>query len=220
MPETKASIDQYIDVFDVVNDVVILKDKSLRAVLMCSSLNFALKSSQEQNALIYAFQGFLNSLDFFCQISITNRKLNLTDYLSGLAEKQTKQTNELMQVQITEYISFIKSITEMNNIMSNNFYLTIPFSAVLTTKQNPLEKIKNALSMQTQKQGTFTPELFQQYKAQLWQRVEFISAGLASFGIQAVPLQTQELIELLHDFYNPQDNTELVAPEELQTAIG
>ena len=220
MSENKASLDQYIDVFDVQNDVVIAKDKSLRAILMCSSLNFALKSGQEQNALIYAFQGFLNSLDFSCQIVITSRKLNMTNYLNILREQQAKQTNELLQIQVTEYMSFIKSLTEMNNIMSNNFYVIIPFSAINTTQQGAFSKLQNAFNLQTKKDATFTADLFQQYKTQLWQRVEFVMAGLNSFGIQAVPLETQELIELLHNFYNPADvGVELAEPGELQATI-
>lgn len=218
MPQTKASIDQYIDIFDIRDDVLILKDKTLRAVLMCSAVNFALKSSEEQNAITYAFQGFLNSLDFFVQVVISSRQLDLTNYLKTIEEKQVKQENELLQIQIAEYINFVKGLTEMGNIMTTDFYIIIPFAPVQASQQNILSRLQTAFAAKTKKGEAFSEELFDQYKNQLWQRVEFVSAGLANMSIQTTPLNTQNLIELLHLAYNPgSKKKEIAEPEELQT---
>lgn len=215
MKQPKATVDQYIDVFDIQDDIIILKDKTLRAILLCSSMNFALKSTEEQNAITYAFQGFLNSLDFFIQIVITTRRLDISDYLKTLEAKQQQEKNELLQIQIAEYSDFIKSLTELGNIMSNNFYLILPFAPVQSKKQGLVGRLETIL--QSQKKTSFSAELFQQYKNQLWQRIEFVVAGLSGMGIKAAPLNSQDLTELMHNFYNPdKPKKELATPEQLQ----
>ncbi|GAH03461.1 unnamed protein product, partial [marine sediment metagenome] len=115
--------------FDQIRDgVIILKNKGLRSILMVSSLNFALKSSEEQNAIIYQFQNFLNSLDFSCQILIQSRRLNIIGYLDKLEDIEKKEENELLKVQITEYRKFIEGIMAGGTIMQKTFYVIIPFS--------------------------------------------------------------------------------------------
>ena len=195
-------IQEKINIKEIRDGVVILDDNSLRAVLLCSSINFFLKSTEEQSSLTYAYQGFLNSLDFNLQIMMVSRKLDISDYLDILMEKQKVQQNELLKIQTTEYIDFIKSLTEMANIMSQTFFAVIPFVTMEQKTDTLVNKITNIF---TQKQTTKDQKQdFEQMKNQLWQRVEYISAGLNTLGVKSVPLNTEELISLYYSMYNPE----------------
>jgi len=186
------STQQFLEIEDVRENVLILKDGSLRGILVVSSINFALKSEEEQNAIIYQFQNFLNSLDFTIQIYIQSRRLNLTGYLERLEELEKKQTNELLKIQTRSYIDFIKSLIGGGSIMTKNFYVVVPFYPVLVPGMK-------------RKSPTLTDEEFQRAKTQLWQRMEFVAQGLRRCGLFCAPLNTQELIELFWSIYHPEE---------------
>jgi type IV secretory pathway VirB4 component len=194
MPET--STQQFLEIEDIREGVLILKDKSLRGILVVSSLNFALKSEEEQNAIIYQFQNFLNSLDFPIQIYIQSRKLNITGYLEKLKELEEKQKDKLLKIQTREYRNFIESLLAKGSIMAKNFYVIIPFYPLQITPG----KIKKE-----PKTPALSNEQFERAKTQLWQRVEFVAHGLRSCGLFCAPLSTEELIELFWSIYHPQE---------------
>jgi len=181
--------------FEQIRDgIIILKNKGLRAVLMVSSLNFALKSTEEQNAILYQFQNFLNSLDFSCQISIQSRRLNITGYLDMLSEIEKKEQNELLRIQISEYKKFVGQTMNQGDVMQKVFYVVVPFTIS--------EIIGNENVKRYSPISTITEEIFQRAKTQLFQRLEFVALGLRSCGLQAVPLNTLEVIELLWGVYH------------------
>jgi hypothetical protein len=183
--------------FDRIKDgIIILKNKGLRATLMISSINFSLKSADEQNAILSQFQNFLNSLDFPCQIIVASRKLNITGYLEKLDDIKLKEKNDLLKVQIGEYRSFIEEITQEGSIMQKTFYVSVPFSLVESTL-GPQQFKSAAFSSE------LTEEAFQRAKNQLLQRVEFVILGLRSCSLEAVPLNTLEVSELLWGLYHP-----------------
>lgn len=193
---------QFLEIRQIREGVIVLRDKSLRGILMVSSLNFALKSSEEQTAILYQFQEFLNSLDFSCQILVQTRKLNITGYLDRLKDLEEKQENELLKLQTKGYREFIASMVKGGSIMVKNFFVIVPFYPA------PLEIKKFGGG----KKGGATPpaldlteEAFQRYKNQLWQRMEFVALGLRRCGLQAIPLITPELIELFWKFYHPKE---------------
>ncbi len=200
---------EFLEFQQIREGVVILKTKALRAVLMVSSLNFALKSEDEQNAILYQFQSFLNSLDFSCQILIHSRRLNIISYLDKLEEIGEKETNDLMKIQIEEYRKFIESIMAGGTIMQKIFYVMVPFSLLESQEQAAGKKQK----LLPTKIPTMTEEDFQRCKGQLWQRVEFVALGLRRCGLQAVPLNNQELIELYWSFYHPMEAERGYYPE-------
>jgi hypothetical protein len=184
--------------FDKIKDgIIILKNKGLRATLMISSINFALKSSDEQNAILSQFQNFLNSLDFPCQIIVTSRKLNITGYLEKLDDIKTKEKNDLLKIQIGDYRKFIEEITLEGSIMQKTFYVSVPFSLV-ESNLGPQQQFKSAAFS-----SELTEEVFQRAKNQLLQRVEFVILGLRSCSLEAVPLNTLEVSELLWGLYHP-----------------
>jgi hypothetical protein len=194
---------KYVEIKTIKDGVVVLKNRSLRAVLLVSSVNFDLKSSDEQVAIIGAYQNFLNSLDFTVQIVISSRKLNITPYTDLLTEKENEQRNELLKIQIIEYKEFIKNLTELTNIMSKIFFLVIPFSPVEDKNSGILGKISKAL---TPTQNIMeNKEVFETYKNQLWQRVDHVAAALGGTGLHFTTLNTDELIELYYGVYNPSE---------------
>ena len=213
--QTSASIQKHISIKEIKDDVVVLKSGGLRAILMTNSLNFALKSNEEQDAIVYRYQDFLNSLDFPVQIMVASRKFDINPYLETLKQYQIKQENELLKVQTSEYIDFIKGLTETTNIMTESFYLVIPYSSSITKKGGFFSKFFG----QGKKQSTpKEQEAFQELKNNLWQRVEFVITGLRGASLKAVPLKTEELVELFYKLYNPsaKEGPELGKAKELR----
>jgi len=205
MPES--STQEFLEIEDIKEGVVILKDKSLRGILMVSSINFALKSEEEQSAIVFSFQSFLNSLDFSCQIVIQSRKLNITSYLDDLKDLEEKQVNELMKIQTTAYREFIAEIVKGQTIMTKNFYIVIPYTLMealgirAVKRRFPLPKIFKG----GKKESAIKEADFERCKTQLWQRMEFLAMGLRRCGLESVPLTTPELIELFWSINHPEE---------------
>ena len=194
------STQQFLLIKQIRDGVLLLKDNSLRGIMMVSSLNFALKSVDEQDAIIYQFQTFLNSLDFPTQIVIQSRKVNITGYLDKIKEIAQKQTNELLRHQTEEYRKFIEKLVSQGTIMSKSFYLVVPF--YLSEAQTPvaggtLFKIKAVPKL--------TEEVFQICKSQLYQRMEYLALGLRRCGLWSIPLTNEELVELFWSLYHPKE---------------
>lgn len=187
----------FLEINQIRDGIIILKNKGLRVVLMVSSLNFALKSDDEQNAIIYQFQDFLNSLDFSCQIIVQSRRLNITGYLDKLEDIEENEKNELLRLQISEYRDFIESILKEGSIMQKSFYVVVPFSFMETqgTEAGGRKKFSKIITR-------LTEEEFQRAKVQLMQRVEFVALGLRRCGLEAVPLGNIELIELFWSLHH------------------
>lgn len=194
---------QYVSIKTIQDGVVVLKNGTLRAVLLVSTVNFDLKSSDEQRAIIGAYQNFLNSLDFQIQIVISSRKLNVQPYIELLQNKAREQRNELLKLQITEYQEFIRNLTEVTNIMSKYFYIVIPFAPVEDNQQGVLGKVSNI--MRPADRIMESEALFETYKSQLWQRVDHVAAALGGTGLNFTTLTTEELIELYYGMYNPSE---------------
>jgi hypothetical protein len=130
MPDIKNQTQSFVPIQEVRDGIIILKDGSMRAILMTSSVNFALKSEEEQKSIIYQFQNFLNSLNFDMQIFVQSRNLDIRPYVSLLQDRLKVQTDDLMKIQIKEYILFVKSFTEQANIMTKRFFIVVPYTPV------------------------------------------------------------------------------------------
>ncbi len=193
-----APIQQTITIEDIKEGIIILKSGELRSVLMVSSVNFALKSEEEQDALILKYQQFLNSLDFPIQILSITRKLDISDYLELLEKKKKEQTNELLRIQTSEYIDFVKNLIDVSNIMSQSFFVIVPLTLMEKKEAGILEKI----GLSFKKEAAKEEKTFEEMKNQLWQRVNYVIAGLTGLGLNAVPLNNEELISLFYHLYN------------------
>jgi len=198
---TTAAAQKFLEIAEIKEDVVVLKNGSLRAVLEISSINFDLKSTAEQEAIITQYQNFLNSVDFPMQILITSRKLNIESYLDFLNDKEKHQTNELLRLQLSEYREFIRNLVSASNIMDKNFYIIIPFSPIENKQQGFFGNLFNM--MNPKKNIIEKRETFDTYKNQIYQRVDHVIAALSGIGLRIIPLKTQELVELFFYAYNP-----------------
>jgi len=196
----KATTQQLLEVDQIKEGVIVLKNKAMRGVIMVSSLNFALKSEGEQSAIIYQFQNFLNSLDFSLEIVVQSRRLNITGYLDKLKELEERQMNELLKTQTAEYREFIKNLIAGGAIMSKNFFVVVPFALI----EIPGMKATKGF-FKKEPSPVLTEERFQRSKSQLWQRMEFVALGLRRCGLQCIPLNTSELIELFWSLYHPEE---------------
>ncbi len=187
----------FVPVKEIRNGVIVLTDGGYRGVVMCSSVNFALKAADEQRAITEGFQNFLNTLDFSIQIVVNSRKMDLRPYLALLEEKAPLQKTELMRIQLREYMEFIRSFAGQTNIMTKSFYIVVPYT--------PQTTIAKAAGFLRRGRGVgATPEInFEEDRAQLEQRVSLVAAGLSGTGVRTVPLGTEEVIELLYRAFNP-----------------
>jgi type IV secretory pathway VirB4 component len=204
MAATNKRAQDFVPIKEVRDGVVILKDGSMRSILMTSSVNFALKSEDEQKSIIYQFQNFLNSINFDIQIFLESRRLDIRPYVSLLEERQKEQTNDLMKIQTREYIQFIKTFTEQANIMTKRFFVVIPYTpptlelgkrkkgGILSLGKGSVKDKKN------QKISNFA-----EYKQQLDQRVDVVVQGITRTGVRAVQLGTEEVIEVFYQLFNP-----------------
>ncbi len=192
---------QFVPVKEIRNGTIILKDGGYRGVLICSSINFGLKSADEQHAITLGFQNFLNTLDFSIQIVINSRKMDLRPYLALLEEKMPEQKTELMRIQLHEYIEFVRSFTDHANIMTKSFYVVVPYSprVSVTETLNFFKRLPGGAAGG----NTSAATSFEEDRLQLEQRLSLVAGGLSGTGVRAVQLGTEEVIELLYRSFNP-----------------
>lgn len=191
---------------DAIRDgIIMLKGGlGLRAVLMVSAFNFALKSTEEQDAIIFQYENLLNALDFPVQFVVQSRRLNILPYLEILKKQEKEEQNELLKIQIGEYIEFVKSFVELANIVAKTFYTIIPFTPTIAEKAGLTGFLTSLIGLRKETTGVKTDDgQFYEYKNQLIQRVDAVSVGLRRLGLRSVMLNTEELIELFYGLYNP-----------------
>ena len=198
-----SSTQEFLDFEEIREGTIVLKDRSIRSVLLVSSTNFALKATEEQDAIVFQFQSFLNSLDFSLQVVIQSRRLNITGYLDKLKELEDQQTNELLRQQTVEYRKFVESVIEGGSILAKNFFVVVPFTLLEALPGG--ETKQNILKARPKLVGKLSEEEFDRMKTQLWQRVEFAALGLRRMGLHVAPLSSEELVELLWTWYHPEE---------------
>jgi len=179
--------------------MIVLKDGGYRAILICSSINFGLKSADEQHAITLGFQNFLNTLDFSIQIVVNSRKMDLRPYLALLQEKAVAQKTELMKIQLREYVEFVRTFADQANIMTKSFYIIVSYAPRVTAASATSFLHRGTPTAQ----NAATTASFEEDRAQLEQRLALVSSSLAGTGVRAVPLGTEEVIELLYRSFNP-----------------
>ena len=195
------STQKYLDISEIKNDCIVLKNGTLCTVLLVSSINFALKSEDEQKAVIQSYIRFLNTLDAPLQIVIHSRPFNIKPYLASLSELRKVQRNELLKIQMADYEDFVKELVQMGEIMIRRFYIVIPYNPLGDKKKGFFSRIADvfsAVAMIKLKQ-----EKFEKYREALFRRVDNVMSALTSMGLKAAPLDTQSLIEFFYNIYNP-----------------
>ncbi len=192
---------RFLDISEIREDVVVLKDGTLRSVIMVSSINFALKSQEEQQAMIQSYMQFLNSIEYPLQVVVQSRKMNIDAYLDAMKEQEKQIDNELLKSQIRDYASFVNELVELGEIMQKRFYIIVPYDPVTDKRRGFWSKLGSALSPASLVK--LSEKEFRRRKHDLLQRTSLIQTGLSGIGLQGAVLDTQSLIELYYTTYNP-----------------
>ena len=202
------STKQLVTVSNIIDNIVLLKNGSLRSVIEVSAINFELRSEGEQIAILQNFQRFMNSIDFPLQIVINSRKLNIDEYIKLIEQSSNELTNELLKIQATEYSKFVKELSDLSNIMSKKFYIVVPFYVFETpSKSGIVQSFKSRFKPSTVMRE-LTPEQLETYKSQLLQRTELIFDGLIGMGLKAKTLEMDDLMNLFYGLYNPSSKSD------------
>lgn len=211
-----SSTQQYLNIAEIKDNTVVMKDGTLRAVLLVSSINFALKSEDEQNAVIDSYVRFLNNLTFTLQIVIQSRELDINNYLEYLKNKEKEQMNKLLKVQTADYIEYIKELTSLGKIMNKRFYVIVPYDPLTDKHKGFMSLLSEALKPATVIK--LKEKTFKNYQEMLDRRIDSVTGGLESLGVAVARLDTQSLIELYYKTYNPEtsQNQELVDLDKLR----
>ncbi|MEK7665411.1 MAG: TraC family protein [Patescibacteria group bacterium] len=201
-PKPGPATQRYLDIAEIREGMVILKDGTVRAVLMVGSINFALKSEDEQQALVQAYMQFLNGLDHPLQVVIQSRKMNIDAYIGALQEQYRIQKNELLRAQIQDYVAFVKQLVELGQIMSKRFFVVIPYDPLTNKTRNFIYRLTSALTpISTLK---LKGKQYEERKRELSKRVEYIRGQMESMSLNTERLDTQGLIEMYYRVYNPE----------------
>jgi type IV secretory pathway VirB4 component len=213
-----------VDIKEIKEGTVILKDNSLRQIVMVGGVNFALKSDTEQNIIVQGYQTFLNSVDFPLQILVHSRKVNIDRYLETLAKRKEVEESAMLQSQIDEYVEFIKGFVQKNAIMEKTFLIVVPFFPLggvpgVKTAQGLLPSFlggkKKGAETDAKNKEDAEKNLLEEV-AQLGQRTNQVITGILGMGLEATLLTDEALIELFYNFYNPQtvERQNITVPRE------
>ncbi|MFH0819055.1 MAG: hypothetical protein V1898_03615 [Patescibacteria group bacterium] len=211
------STQKYLPIAEIKDDLVVLKDGTLRQVLMVSSINFALKNEDEQQAIINGYVQFLNTLDYPIEIVIQSRNLNIDAYINKLKKLAKVQTNELLKIQTIEYTNYIQQMVELSQIMEKRFFIVVPYSPYSNKPKSFWTRLQEVLSPGSVIK--LNEEKFNKFKEELIRRTSIVASGLTSIGLKVAPLDTQGLIELYYQAYNPSRGKPKILPDINQLKI-
>lgn len=198
MAKDQASTQEFVPIRDIKENVIVLKDGRICMILLASSINFALKSTDEQRAILSQFQTFLNTLDFSIQFYIQSRRLDIEPYLDQLRAREPEQDNDLMRIQLREYIEFIRTFTTEVDVMSKNFFIVIPYNPASINLSG------NLGSLFGKQQAKAVDEMkFEEQRLQLEQRAALVEQGLNRIGVRTIALENEALVELYYHIFNP-----------------
>lgn len=204
-PNSKAT-QEFVPIKEIRDGVIVLKDGGLRTILMASSINLSLKSSDEQEATLSQFQSFLNSLEFSIQIVVQSRRYDVRPYVISLEGLLKEQTEPLMKIQTREYIQYIKKLTEEINIMTKTFYVVVSYSPAIVSGTSPSNPLGGIFSRG--KDSRVQKDIdFEEKRSQLEQRVGVVQQGLNRCGVRSQQLGSAEVVELFYKIFNPGDSS-------------
>ncbi len=211
---------RFLDIAEIREDAVVLKDGTLRGVFMVSSINFALKSEDEQQATVQSYMQFLNGLEYPIQVVVQSRKMNIDAYMEALKEQERTIKNDLLRTQIIDYRGFVNELVELGEIMQKKFYVVVPYDPATDKKKGFMTKLSAAIMPASVVK--LNEKKFKERRDSLMGRMNIIQGGLVGMGLQSAMLDTQGLIELFYTVYNPDvfDTQRLAPLNELRVEEG
>jgi len=211
-PSNPNSTQNTLQIAEIRDGIVIMNDGTFRSVIMAKSINFDLMSPSEQEAVEYSYQGFLNSLYFPVQIFLRSAKVDIGPYIERLDKIRTEHDNMLLALLMEDYINYIDVLAHSTNIMDKKFYIVVPYASS-TAQQKQLETSKSFVAGLTdlfnkkEQKVVIGEKELDKAKTELRNRVQAVIGGLMQCGVKSLPLDTEELIELYYDTYNPDTAT-------------
>lgn len=203
----KSTTQNFIEIEEIKDDIVMMKDFSASIVIEVGAVNFWLLSQEEQVSMIYAYAGLLNSLSFPTQVLIVSKKMDISSYLEYLDNKITNTSVDLIKTRLTSYREFVKTVVKRNTVLEKRFFFVVPFS--------PLEiGIAGANTGSLQKEY-----IISRAKTSLYPKRDHLLRLLSKIGLQGTCLQKQELVELYFNLYNPSATGRKLAPVESYTDV-
>ncbi len=222
-PKNPNSTQNTLEIAAIRDGVVIMQDGSFRSVVMAKSINFDLMSINEQEAVEFAYQSFLNSLYFDIQIQVRSRKIDMRPYLEKLGHIRTEMSNMLLGMLMEDYIYFIDDLVSQTNIMNKQFYVVVPFMPIVSAggAVNAGKGLVGGLIGGKKQKGVIKIDEvnLEKAKTELTNRVQSVVSGLSNLGVQSIPLDTQELIELYYNAFNPDTATRQTLKQSDQLAV-
>lgn len=209
MPKNLANAQELVEIEEIRESTVILKNGSLRQILIVGGTNFSLKSEEEQGAILLGYQNFLNALSFPVHIVVHSRKINIEKYLQNLGGRKAQEPSPLLQSQIDEYVEFIKGFVAEYAIMAKSFFVVVPFTPVALPDTKKVRAFlpflkKKEVKEEIAQEAEAVRATFQENLLQLKQRVSQITQGLSTIGLEALVLNDEQLVSLYYNFYNPE----------------
>ncbi|MEX0622080.1 MAG: hypothetical protein WD187_03810 [Candidatus Woykebacteria bacterium] len=213
-----SSTQEHLDIEDVRDDVVLLKNGSATAVLQTTAVNFDLLSETEQDAMIFAFAATLNSLTYPIQILIRTKRMDISNYLLRVQEAGARTHNPNLAVQIEKYENFIKELVSRNQVLDKRFYVAVPYIGI------DLSQVTSNITGLFKKRSPNISRgaLLERAKVNLEPKVDHLIKQFSRIGVKTVRLNTEELVELFYDLYNPdvaREQKAALEPAEYSTPI-
>ena len=205
-PANPLSTQNSLEIAELREGMVVMRDGSFRAVVACKSINFDLMSAREREGVEYSYQSFLNALTFPIQILVRSQRVDIEPYLNRLAEIQVAQDNMLLSDLMEDYINFIDSLSRSANIMDKSFFIVIPYypSGDITNLKGSAKGFFGKIFAKPGAQvSKIDRNTWDKAREEIKKRVDSITGGLYQMGIKSVQLNTKELGELYYNVYNP-----------------
>lgn len=205
IPQNPNSTQNFLQIAEIKDGIIILKDGTFRSIIACQSINFELMSPTEREGIEYAFQGFLNSLYFPIQIFIRSQKVDISPYIDKLVTLRDQQDNMLLNVLMDDYISYIDLLAQEANIMEKTFYVIIPYMPAgdIISSKNQVMGVFSKINNKPITNVRINEKVFLNAKDEITNRVNLIISGLTNIGIQTERLNTEKINQLYYNFYNP-----------------
>lgn len=207
MTKITASTQDHLDIYDIKNNLVVLKDGSVCSVLKTTAVNFALLSEIEQDAIIAAFSMLLNSISFPIQVFIRSKKLDISKYIDKVQRTEVQITDPLMRYQAEAYRKFIQEVIKKNDVLDKKFYVVIPSggsTAIREPGSNPFDWLIKLVGGHTKRVTSVNVDkAIQKAVIELTPKIEHLTKEFNRIGVRTRQLDTQELVELYFDIYNP-----------------
>ncbi len=205
----------FVPIKEIRDSIVVLKNGSLRGVLMVGAMNLSLKSAEEQEATLFQFQNFLNTLDFSIEIVVQSRRMDMRPYLQSLNARMLQQKEELLRIQTKMYIEYIRYFSEEVDIMKKYFFIVIPYSAsqaqTTASSTGVIDKLFGSFKKKKKQQdNTPAEQVFEEKRLQLEQRMDVVRGGLQAVGLRAETLTTEALVDVYYSLYNPGDTQKAI----------